>query len=570
MGSPSSPWLIEDPDPGLVSKLSQSLEIRKATATCLVNRGIVDEDQANTFLNPRLQDLYKPIPEDELAVAAARLADAVMSKEQVGVFGDYDVDGMTSAAVVTSFLRLLGGRVEAEIANRFTGYGMSLEAVDRFAAKGCSLIIAVDLGTSDLAAARHAKQAGIDLVIIDHHAVEGEHPEAFAFVNPQRKDSTFEEKSLAAVGLAFYFVATTRSLLVERGYLEKDALDVKPLLDLVALGTVADVMPLKGNNRILVSHGLRYLSRSNRKGLRQLIRVARIRTSEIRSEHIAFQIAPRLNAAGRLGHAEEAFALLMANEREGAERLALRLDGHSQERKALETAVISAARDQIDEGGLDRDPILFVAGDDWHRGVLGIVASRLVEEYHKPAFVIGIDGNEGIGSVRGRGQINMHDALLDAAPLLRRFGGHMDAAGFTVLREQIEELKARLVAYALRHGEEVPSETLTCDVTLAAAELGDDLLQEISRLGPFGSGNPEPVFDIDGLYILEQRVIGQDHLKLDLKTPSGHISAFGPRMARLAGTLPPLIRTAANICPDEWRGKGFIELKLAAPPVPGS
>ena len=164
----------------------------------------------------------------------------------------------------------------------------------------------------------------------------------------------------------------------------------------------------------------------------------------------------------------------------------------------------------------------------------------------------------------------MHDALLDAAHLLKRFGGHMDAAGFTVMRDQIEELKARLVAYAHRHAEDVPPETLTCDAALGAAELGDDLLQEISKLGPFGSGNPEPVFDIDGLYILEQRVVGQDHLKLDLKTPSGHISAFGPRMARLAGTLPPLIRTAANICPDEWRGNGFIELKLAAPPVPGS
>jgi single-stranded-DNA-specific exonuclease len=544
--------------------------VRATTAACLVNRGIVDTEQAMRYMAPRLADLSLAANFLDMDRAAQRLADAVVAKERVGIFGDYDVDGITSAAVVTCFLKVLGIEVAPEIADRFSGYGMGTDAVERFKSKGCSLIVAVDLGTSDYAAAALAKKSGLDLIIIDHHAIDGSPPEAAAFVNPQREEASDADKRLAAVGLAFYFVAATRTALADRGYIQKEKLDLRPLLDLVALGTVADVMPLLGNNRILVFHGLRHLSQNARIGLRHLLRVSRIRTSRIRAEHIAFQIAPRLNAAGRLGRADEAFELLVTEDREEAERLAQRLDLCSQERRALEGKVIEAARKEIAEDHLLGDPIIFVAGDGWHRGVLGIVASRLVEEFGRPAFVVGLEGREGVGSVRGRGQLNVHEALQSAAHCLARFGGHTDAAGFTVNREQVAPLKEALIQFSDRNIVESRAPDLYCDAALQAADLDAELLEEINRLGPFGSGNPEPVFDIDGLYVLEQRVIGQDHLKVDLKTPSGRISAFGPRMGHLSGSLPPLIRTAASICPDEWRGDGFIELKLVAPPVPGS
>jgi single-stranded-DNA-specific exonuclease len=563
-------WRLKRPDPGLVLALAKSLRIRPAVAACLINRGIVDPGLAASYIEPRLGDLDSPSGMSELDRAAERLARAVQNRERVGVFGDYDVDGVTSAAVISSFLRSLDIQVEAAIADRFQGYGIGADAVQRFIDIGCTLIIALDLGTSDREAADVARAAEVDLIIVDHHTIRDAFPEAFAFVNPAREDCGFPDKRLAAVGLAFYFAAATRAALSELGFVQKKDLDLRPLLDLVALGTVADVMPLVGNNRILVSHGLKYLSETRRVGLRQLMRVAKIRSSRLRAEHIAFQLAPRLNAAGRLGCAKEAFDLLMATDPDEAERLASRLDRLSQERRELENEVIDEAKRQVEEQRLFDDPIIFVAKEKWHRGVVGIVASRLVEEMGKPAFVVGVEADEGIGSVRGRGQISVYDGLLAASAHLKRFGGHRDAAGFTVDVRQMGALKEALIEYANANTVPVADEGLLCDAGLTAADIHSGLLEELNLIGPFGPGNPEPVFDIDGLYVLSHRPVGQDHLKLELKTPTARVAAFGPRMASVASTLPPLIRVAATVCPDEWRGNGFLELRLQAPPVPGS
>jgi single-stranded-DNA-specific exonuclease len=260
----------------------------------------------------------------------------------------------------------------------------------------------------------------------------------------------------------------------------------------------------------------------------------------------------------------------METDPEEAERLAQKLDRLSQKRRQLENDVIEEAKGQIEAEQLHRDPIIFVAGRGWHRGVVGIVASRLVEEMGKPAFVVGVEADEGIGSVRGKGQISVYEGLSAASKFLRRFGGHRDAAGFTVDKKNLKALKAALIEYTNEHALPPPDETLQCDAGLTAAEIHPSLLEELSLIGPFGPGNPEPVFDIDGLYVLSQKPIGQDHLKLELKTPTARISAFGPRMAPLASDIPPLIRVAATVCPDEWRGNGFVELRLQAPPVPGS
>ena len=562
-------WTIKQVDTGLAAQLEESLGLRRSTAICLINRGIDSPEGALRWMNPRLSDLELPEGIPDLPKAAERIAAAVMRKERIGVFGDYDVDGITSASVVSLFLRSVRVQVETSIADRFTGYGMSPQAVEAFVAKGCTLILAVDLGTSDHAAAARAKELGIEMIVIDHHSVEGEFPDVFAFVNPKRKDCAFTDQTLAAVGLSFYSMAAVRTELCNRGYLRKEDSDMRPLLDLVALGTVADVMPLRGNNRILVYHGLKCLSDSPRIGIRKLMRIARIRSARIRSEHIAYQLAPRLNAAGRIGRAEEAYLLLTAGDAAQAERLAARLDQLSMERRRLESEVLEAARRQLIEEGNDA-PVTIVAGDGWHRGVLGIVASRLVEETCKPAFVVGFDGDEGIGSVRGRGQLNVYDALAHAAEHLARFGGHREAAGFTVLRENFLRFRVALSEFAASADTFAEPEPLACDDRLRASEIDGELVAEIERIGPFGPGNSEPLFDIDGLYILEQKVIGQDHLKLELKTPSGRVSAFGPRMAALAGRLPPLIRTAAHVTFDEWRGNGEPELRLAAPPIPGS
>jgi single-stranded-DNA-specific exonuclease len=566
-----APWTIRSPNPIHVSSLAEGLSLRRATAACLVNRGITSLEAARPFLEPRLDSLTPPIDIPEMNRAAERVAAAVYAQERVGVFGDYDVDGITSAAVMTLFLKALRVDVVPQIADRFSGYGMGVGVMEAFRSRGCSLVVAVDLGTSDHEAARAAREAGMDLVVIDHHSVVGDHPDVYAFVNPQRRDCAFEDKGLAAVGLSFYFIATVRTVLCGQGYVTKDDLDIRGLLDLVALGTVADVMPLRGNNRILVSHGLRKISDNPRIGLRKLMRVSRIRATQIRSDHIAYQLAPRLNAAGRVGKASEAFNLLVSSDSANAETLAIHLDQLSIERRRLENEVLEDARRKLiakkEKMGL---PITFVSGDGWHRGVLGIVASRLVEETGRPAFVVGIDGDEGIGSVRGRGHFNVYESLAAATDHLRRFGGHRDAAGFTVERDQLDHLRAALIAFAEAHGIDAADEPLQCDARLLASEIDAELALELSRIGPFGPENPEPIFDIDGLFVLDQRVISGDHLKLELKTPTGRVSAFGPRMAAVAGNLPHLIRTAAHISPDEWRGNGEPELRLVVPPIPGN
>ncbi|MCP4606919.1 MAG: single-stranded-DNA-specific exonuclease RecJ [Proteobacteria bacterium] len=563
-------WTVKKTNQGQVSELAAALDVGVVTASCLINRGLSEPAAARTFLEPRLADLQLPDGMADLERAADRLADAVLKRERVAVFGDYDVDGISSAALVTLFLNEVGVQTETLFADRFSGYGMGAEMVDHFIGLGCSLIIAVDCGTSDHTAAERAVHSGTDIVVVDHHHVEGPHPNVYAFVNPERNDCHFGDTTLAAVGLAFYFVAATRKALCARGHIRRSDVDLKSWLDLVALGTVADVMPLKGNNRILAFHGLRQISRMPRYGLKSLIRTARIRSPEIRADHIAFQLAPRLNAAGRLSQAKEAFDLLMSTSFAEADLLAARLDYLSQQRRSLEENVLNEARLETELNNLASAQLLTVAGDGWHRGVLGIVAARIVEWTGKPAFVIGFDGDTGIGSARGRGQIDLYEALNAASSHLIRFGGHRDAAGFTIQRNELDGLKQALKKYAETCYFEVGPREIVCDMAVSPAEINATLLREISLLGPFGASNKEPILEIDGLYVLDSKVVGRDHLKLELKTPSGSIAAFGPRMGELSENTPPLIRVAANLITDEWRGDGTPELRLVAPPVPGN
>ncbi|MDJ0764592.1 MAG: single-stranded-DNA-specific exonuclease RecJ [Myxococcota bacterium] len=566
----TAPWTVKHPDPALVSRLARAIGLSDITCACLVNRGITDADRAHAFLRPRLADLKPPDGMADLDRAAGRLADAVMRHERIGVFGDYDVDGISSAALVVLFLNKLGAEVAPLIADRFLGYGMGEAAIDFFANHNCSLIIAVDCGTSDHAAATYAKERNMDVLIVDHHRVDGPHPEVVAFVNPERKDCGFGDTSHAAVGIAFYFAAAARSELQRRGHIKKEDVNLKAFLDLVALGTVADVMPLTGNNRILVSHGLLQMSHSPRQALQWLIRIARIRSNEIRSSHIAYQFAPRLNAAGRLSQAKDAFELLIAEDSSEAEKLVVRLDQLSRQRRVLEEQVIEAAEHEIAAQHLMDQHVIVVAGDGWHRGVLGIVASRLLERMNKPVYIIGFDGDVGAGSARGFGQLNLHNSLTAAAHHLVRYGGHQDAAGFTVNKSALPAFKQALQSYAKDNCKTSAERTIVCDALLKPSEITSQLVREIGRLGPFGTQNEEPIFDVNGLYILEKRVVGRDHLKLTLKTPSGTIGAFGPRMGTLVHDLSPLIRVAANAIADEWRGDGTPELKLVAPPIPGT
>lgn len=563
-------WTLANPDPVAVDSLARGLGLGTAASRCLVNRGFRSAGEARGFLEPRLSDLTLPDGMADLRRAAERIADAVTRRERIGVFGDYDVDGVASAALVTSFLLQAGGAVHGEIANRFdSGYGLGADAVERFAALGCTVLVVLDCGTSDHESLRLAAARGIDAVIVDHHRIEGEYPPAAAFINPHRPDCGFPDKNLAAVGLAFYFVAATRRRLEERGYLAEGALDPRRLLDLVALGTIADVVPLRGNNRILAAHGLRALADTGRPGLKALMRMGRVRARRLRADHVAFQLAPRLNAAGRLSDARKAYDLLVLEREREASDGAAELDRLTRERRTIEERVTNEAREIIDRRGLEAGPVIVVADDGWHRGVLGIVAARLAETRGKPAFVVGFDGDLGVGSARAQGQLDLHGALSAVSAHLVRYGGHREAAGFTVERARFSAFAESLLEHAAGHvSVRAPSSTV-CDAKLNAWELVPALFDEIDRLGPFGNENPEPVFELVDLPVLESRVVGGDHLKLELKTPSGSIGAFGPRMGAAARDLPPVISVAASLAADDWGGQRDIELRLVEPPLPG-
>lgn len=561
-------WTIAEPDARAVEALVHSLGVGQIAARCLVNRGHVSPDRVRGFLKPRLSELDTPDRLLDLDVAVNRVAEGLERGERIGVFGDYDVDGVSSVALVAGFLRDLGAQVVPLVADRFAGgFGLGVSSVKQLHESGCGLIIAVDSGPGEIEASRLAAQLGIEIIVIDHHRVEGERPDLLAYVNPQRRGCEFADKSLAAVGLAFYFAAAIRTRLVEAGVLVRDAVDPRSLLDLVALGTVADVVPLTDNNRILVHHGLALLSNTRRYGLRALLKVARVRANRIRADHIAFQLAPRLNAAGRMSSAVDALELLTCEDPAEAERLAARLEQLTQERRSVEERVAELACRQVEAERLADRPVLVVGGDGWHRGVLGIVAARLTEQYGKPAYVLGFDGEVGTGSARAQGQLNLHQSLAGVAEHLVRYGGHRDAAGFTVTRAAFDRFRRALVEHAAANVEPDLLRGVVCDARIRPDEITADLLVEIDQLAPFGHRNPEPVFEVNELRVLDSRVVGAGHLKLELMIPGGSVSAFGPRMGHEGQRVPPVIRVAAALTHDEWKGHGAPELRLAAPPI---
>jgi single-stranded-DNA-specific exonuclease len=328
------------------------------------------------------------------------------------------------------------------------------------------------------------------------------------------------------------------------------------------------MMPLCGNNRILVKIGLEMMSCAPRPGIQALIRTARIRSPRLRSDHIAYQLAPRLNAAGRMSDAKEAFDLLMAKSRSDAERLALNLDRLSSMRRSVEDEVLEEVRRRIGDTALGEGRTVVVAGDGWHRGVLGIVAARLGELTGRPVYLVSFEGHEGIGSGRGQGQIDLYHSLCAASEHLVRFGGHHDAVGFTLSKDRLEVFTQSVEAYAKDNWKDASGQELVCDAALKLSDLTPELVSEIERLGPFGEGFSQPVFAISEIYVLDRRVVGQDHLKLDLKLPSGTIAAFGPRMGAYAQSIPHVVSMAVNLTVDEWRGSGQPELRLVAPPSP--
>ncbi|MDR3438829.1 single-stranded-DNA-specific exonuclease RecJ [Telmatospirillum sp.] len=563
-------WQSKPIDDRLAQAISQRLEVPDVVARAMVARG-VDLDGAQSFLNPTLRELLPdPFHLRDIRKAAERLADAIAGGKAIGIFGDYDVDGATSSALLSRFLGAAGAEVLVHIPDRMTeGYGPNAPALLELQAKGAGVVVTVDCGITAFEALDAAASAGLDVIVVDHHAAEAGLPPAFAVVNPNRLDETSPHGHLAAVGVTFLLVVALHKVLRERGWFGagRTAPDLLQWLDIVALGTICDVVPLVGVNRALAAQGLKVMARRTNPGIAALADVAGVK-ERLDAYHVGYILGPRVNAGGRVGQADLGVRLLSTADAGEAAHLAQLLDGYNKDRQEIEAAVLLAAIEQVESREAD-GPLIVAAGEDWHPGVIGIIAGRLKERYNRPACVIAIDGPEGKGSGRSVPGLDLGAAIIAArqAGLLTRGGGHAMAAGFSVPTERIEELRRFL-------GERLTAQmtgplrpVLELDGGLDAGGATLDLVETLRRLGPFGSGNAEPRFAIMGARIVAPRIVGMGHVACQVSgRGGGRLKAIAFRAADselghalLANDGTPL-HLAGTLRIDNWQGNTNVQL----------
>jgi single-stranded-DNA-specific exonuclease len=554
-------WRVRPADEDSARSLAQSLGMRGLTARILAARGFSTPESATRFLTPRLADLRPPDGIADLERGLDRIVTAVDRREPVGVFGDYDVDGTTSAALLVLLLRALGLDVVVRMAKRSSGYGFSPGDAAAFVGQGCTLVLTADCGTSDHEALALCRSRGTDVIVIDHHHVPTGESQAFALLNSQRTDDTFSFKGLASCGVAFYLAAAVRTRLRAAGNPQAAALDPRGWLDLVALGTIADLVPLTHENRILVSAGLRELSALRRPGLAALAEKAGIAVRSLGTAEVSFRLAPRLNAAGRLGDAQLALDLLLATDRGRGQELADALEELNRERQCIQERVwfeaVAAAEAYADA------PALVLGAEGWHQGVVGIVAAKLVDKYRKPAVVVGFSAGQGRGSARTVAGFDLCQGLSRCRAHLAGFGGHPMAAGVTLDQASLPDFRAAFVAAAAEHfATGQPEGAFEVDAVARLADFDLGQAEEIERLAPFGTDNSEPLFAVPGVTVQSTRIVGASHLQLTLAHGAVTSDAIAFGMGDKdpgAGARLDVIGSAEV---DEFRGRRKIRLRL--------
>ncbi|MCR6632876.1 MAG: single-stranded-DNA-specific exonuclease RecJ [Magnetospirillum sp.] len=570
-------WQAAAADERLALTLAQRLGLPEVVGRALAARGI-GLDEAELFLAPTLKHLLPdPSHLKDMDKAAERLARAVMAGEPIGIFGDYDVDGATSSALLRVFLEASGATVRVHIPDRIAeGYGPNAPALLRLRSEGVGVVVTVDCGTTAFAPLAAAAEAGLDVIVADHHEAEPELPRCFAMVNPNRLDEDSPHGHLAAVGVAFLLaVAVNRALKAAGWYGERRPPDLLQWLDIVALGTVCDVVPLKGVNRALVTQGLKVMAKRANVGLSALADVAGIKERPD-AYHLGYVLGPRVNAGGRVGKAELGSRLLATDDPVEAAEIAKLLDGYNKDRQEIEAAVLQQAIEQVEACADDGLPLVLAAGEDWHPGVIGIVAGRLKERYNRPACVVALEGGEGKGSGRSVPGLDLGAAIIAArqAGILKAGGGHAMAAGFTVLREKLHDFRAFLAErlQAQLSGELVP--VLELDGALDCAGCTTALIETLKQLGPFGAGNPEPRFAVIAARIVKADVVGNGHVRVIAKGAGGQsLKAIAFRAAdsdlgqALLTTRGGAFHLAGTLRADTWQGSTSVQLVIddAAP-----
>jgi single-stranded-DNA-specific exonuclease len=547
-----SRWLLPSPDPRDVEALSSALGIAAPAAGILVHRGLGDPAAARRFLQPSLDDLHDPLTMRDMPRAVARLREAIRDGQKTLIYGDYDVDGTTSVVLLTKAIELAGGASSYHVPHRLKdGYGMRPEVVETAAAEGVKLIVTVDTGIRATEAVRRAGELGVDVIITDHHLPEAasEAPLAghekrwpappVAVLNPNRPDCPYPEKNLCGAGVAFKLAQALLATLPWPP--EKVRRVCESLLKLVAIATVADVVPLTGENRVMVKHGLAGLGAVRNAGLRALLDVAGFTGNTVpTARQVAFQMAPRLNAAGRMDTAMAVIELFLTGDPARARELAQQLDGQNTERRQVEDEI----RDTCERQAVDESAAALVYyAENWHRGVLGIVASRLVERLHRPVFVIGRNPEDGLAQGSGRSIAAFHllEAMEAMPDLFVRFGGHQYAAGVTLEAARVDEFRQRLNAYAAaRLTPEDFLPRLDVDAVIELGDITDPAIQEVLALAPFGHGNPPPLVAALDVEVAGQPVVMKEkHLRVMVRQNGRTLALKAWNFAARAGEMPP-------------------------------
>ena len=554
-------------DEAAAARLEAALHITPVTARLLCIRGLGDLEHARRFLSPSLEDLHDPFGLTDMSAAVDRILGAITRREPIAVHGDYDVDGVTSTVILRRALELLGADVIHFIPERLRdGYGLQSAAVDRLHAEGVRLIISVDCGIRATDAARRASSLGVDLIVTDHHEPDAELPPAVAVINPKRHDCRYPDKNLAGVGVALKLV---QALCVRTGRTAWLPAFVK----VAAIGTMADVVPLLGENRIIAKLGLDMLSKGPHKiGLRSLLDVCGLTGKVIDSYHVGFVLAPRVNAAGRMSTPDLAARLLLAGDETKAEEtrlLAEQLNAENLRRQQEEAAIVAQARKAVEtDTEIGSRTVLVVAGDGWHRGVIGIVASKLVDVFHRPAIVLSIDGDVAHGSCRSLPCFDILAALESCGELMLKFGGHKQAAGLTIESSRIRDLRARVNTFAddcLRPDDLRPR--LWIDGALSFRAIGAQVVSELDALGPFGAGNARPIFRASGVEIIDgPRVIKDRHLKMAFRQDRRVLRGIAWRASerkQFVADHRAAIDLAFAIEQDMWNGERYLQLSVA-------
>jgi single-stranded-DNA-specific exonuclease len=560
-------WVLKQADEGIVARQAEQLRISPFLARLLVLRGLADADSARRYLSSSLRsDLPSPFEMAGMEPAVERIVRAVKNKELIGIWGDYDVDGTTGAAVLVSFLREIGAAPVFHVPHRIEeGYGLNIEGLKRLREGGVDLVVTVDCGISNACEVEAARAFALDIIVVDHHQPPDELPPAVAVIDPHRRDCSFPDKGLCAAGLAFYLVIALRAKLREAGWFASgDGPDVRRYLDIVTLGTIADMVPLKGVNRTLIRRGLAELAGSTRPGIVALKQVARIQAGEVSAGQVGFQLGPRINAAGRVDYGIKVVELLTTDSSDVAMRIAQELDEHNRERRAIEAEVLEQALAQAEKRATGADRYsLVLSGEGWHAGVLGIVASRIVERFHRPTVVIGFNDGTGKGSARSIRGFHMVDGLRRCAGHLEKFGGHEFAAGLSVKTEKIEPFTDAFEGVArewLRAEDLLP--LLEIDAPLSLPDIGLSLMREIEALKPFGIGNPEPLFMTRGLEVCERKLFSAGarfRFRQDARVIGAVAFGAGEDFPGAPGTK---VDVAYRLSENEWNGSSSVEMKI--------